>query len=144
MKYIKNTILVFSMIAFAACGETKKEDNDANLILLKLVTSTSGNKSIVYIEQSDPFTYNGYCLDNFSPLTGYMTVDDYYAANAVPSVSMGIYQKNKLSKKSCHDLGFSSGTPMKEGNGISFDKAICGPQASHCNDKAIKEAGFTI
>jgi len=144
MKILKNLFVISLILLLSNCDSADKEKDNANLWALKLLTKTSGHTSVLYMEQIDPFTYGGYCLDNFSPLTGVMTADDYYTAHAAPTTTMGINQKYKLSKKKCSDLKFSGGYTIRDTDGISFDKYVCGPQGSHCDNKAVLEAGFKI
>jgi len=139
---ITKIILTITIIFSAISCQKKEKKNNNELLLLKLITTTKGHKSVLYIERGAAFSYNGYCLDNFSPQTGNITADDYYLAHQFPVPELGILQKNALSKKSCKDLGFSGNATIKEPNGIVFDKYTCGPQGSHCNAKAIKEVGF--
>ena len=136
-------IIAISMLALAVnCLQLHKEEkDDTGMLLANLLTPTSGNESVVFMEQTDPFTFNGYCLDSFY---GIVSADSYYNMHGgLPQTDMGVFQASALSADSCSTLGFSGGYLIEDSENLRFMKYDCGPQGSHCKTAAIEAVGFT-
>jgi len=138
----KISLLTTIILLWANCLQLQREEkDDTGMLLANLLTPTSGNESVVFMEQTDPYTFNGYCLDSFY---GIVSADSYYNMHGgVPQADMGVYQASALSAGSCSALGFSGGYLIQDSENLSFMKYECGPQGTHCKTAAIEAVGFT-